>query len=158
LKEKHKINDFTKHFYVKNEDIFSPVWDDLWEVMSDIFKQNIWKYESVILVWSDIPLLNKTDFLGAFKVLKYKDIVLWKAHDWGYYLVGMNKLNTYIFEDIVFSTKKVFDETVCKIKKQNQTVWLIDEKRDIDELSDIIEEEKIDKTWFFKEIIEIINN
>jgi hypothetical protein len=25
LKEKHKINDFTKHFYVKNEDIFSPV-------------------------------------------------------------------------------------------------------------------------------------
>lgn len=157
LKEKEKIDEFINDFWIENDDIFFPEWDDLWLVMTSVFKQTLWIYDSVILVWSDIPLLKKNDFLKAFDVLKNKDIVLWRALDWGYYLVWMKKTKTYIFDNIVFSTSTVFDETTCKIEKNNDSFWLVDEKRDIDELNDIIEELKIDNTWFFNTVIEKIN-
>lgn len=157
LKEKEKIDEFINDFWIENDDIFSPEWVDLWKVMVSIFKQTVWKYDNVILIWSDIPLLKKLDFLSAFDKLKNNDFVLWRAVDWGYYLVGMKELKTYIFDDIVFSTSTVFDETTCKIKKNNDSFWLVDEKRDIDELNDIIEEAKIDNTWFFNTVIEKIN-
>ena len=157
LKEKEKIDEFVNDFWIENDDIFFPEWEDLWKVMTSIFEQTLWNYESVLLIWSDIPLLKKFDFLSSFGILKNNDFVLWRAIDWGYYLVWMKQLKTYIFDDIVFSTNKVFDETIYKIEKNNDNFWLIDEKRDIDELIDIFEEAKIDNTWFFKTIIEKIN-
>lgn len=157
LKERYKINDFVNKFWVKNEDIFFPIWDDLWSVMSSIFKKTIWNYEEVLLIWSDIPLLQDIDFKKAFTILENKDFVLWKAIDWWYYLVWMKDLNTYIFDDIIYSTPWVLDETVFKIVNNSNSYWLLIEKRDIDELSDIIEEAKIDKSWFFKTVISKIN-
>lgn len=157
LKEKEKSIDFINMFWVKKEDIFFPKWDDLWQVMTSIFNQTLWIYESVLLIWSDIPLLEKSNFIDAFEALYKNDFVIWKAIDWGYYLIGMKELNTYIFNDIVFSTNEVFDNTIYKIRKHNNSFWLIEEKRDIDELNDLLEEKKIDDTWFFKTVIDKIN-
>lgn len=157
LKESEKINDFVKDFWVKKYDIFSPDWEDLWKVMISIFEKSLLKYEEVILIWSDIPLLNKDNFLNAFDVLANNDFVLWPALDWGYYLIWMKKLKSYIFENIVFSTIKVLNETIKKIQKQWDSFVLLEQKRDIDELDDLIEESKVDQTWFFKTIINIID-
>lgn len=157
LKEREKIVDFIKKFWIRKKDIFFPKWTDLWKVMSSIFEQTLLKYEKVILIWSDIPLLNKKDFFDGFNKLENNNFVIWKAIDWWYYLIWMKQLNTYIFENIEFSTSKVFEKTISKIKKNNHNYWLINEKRDIDEYEDLIEESKNDKTWFFKKIIEKIN-
>ncbi|MDP2090447.1 MAG: TIGR04282 family arsenosugar biosynthesis glycosyltransferase [Candidatus Gracilibacteria bacterium] len=157
LKERYKINDFVNKFGVKNEDIFFPIGDDLGSVMSSIFKKTIGNYEEVLLIGSDIPLLQDIDFKKAFTILENKDFVLGKAIDGGYYLVGMKDLNTYIFDDIIYSTPGVLDETVFKIVNNSNSYGLLIEKRDIDELSDIIEEAKIDKSGFFKTVISKIN-
>lgn len=156
LKEKEKTQDFIKIFWIKKDDIFSPEWENLWEVMNSIFEKSLVKYEEVILIWSDIPLIKSEDFLKAFEILKEKDFVLWPALDWWYYLIWMKNLNSYLFEDIIFSTNTVLDETIFKIQNNWGSFGLLKQKRDIDELNDIIEEEKIDKTWFFENIVNLI--
>ncbi|MDD2870428.1 MAG: TIGR04282 family arsenosugar biosynthesis glycosyltransferase [Candidatus Gracilibacteria bacterium] len=157
LKEREKLNNFVIKFGTNQDDMFFPEGEDLGRVMESIFKQTIGKYDKVILIGSDIPLLNNMEFDIAFHILNSKNFVFGKALDGGYYLVGMSELKTYIFEDIIFSTSSVFDETKDKIEKNNDSFGLIDEKRDIDVFIDIIEEEKIDNTGFFKTIIDKIN-
>lgn len=152
LKPYEKKDLFEKEFLVEKKDIFKTKWDWLWEVMKNIFLDFLKNYEQVILIWSDIPFLKENIFKKAFKKLEKNDIVLWKTYDWWYYLVWMKKDNTEIFEDIVFSTKEVFRETINKAKKLKLKVWLIDKKRDIDEIEDLKKEEKIDKSWFIKNL------
>lgn len=144
---------FIKLFWVESHSIFSVDKWELWNVMSDIFKYWLTKYEEVILVGSDIPQINCIDFLEWFKVLKDNDIVLWPTFDWGYFLIWMKNNNTILFKDIVYSTETVLNETIKKCINNNLTYWLLEKKLDIDTYEDLILATKNDKSGFYSKLI-----
>lgn len=102
------------------------------------------KYKSCILIGADIPYLKEEDLENAFKILKYKDIVLGPTMDKGYYLVGMKKATKLIFENIEYGHGNVLDNTIASIKNLNLTYDLINKNVDIDEKEDLF--------YFYNEI------
>lgn len=151
-----KSEDFEKEFWVNKEDIFASEWKDLGSVMNNIFVYWFEKqYDEIILIWSDLATLNEKDFNSWFEVLKQKDIVLWEALDWGYYIVWMKKIQEKIFQDIIYSTETVLEETIEKCKENNLSYWILEWKMDIDTLEDLKWEVKNDETGFYKKIIDL---
>lgn len=122
------------------------------------------RYNKVILIGSDIPLLSKNDIKVAFKVLDKKEIVISPTHDGGYYLIGMKRENKDIF-DIKYSTSSVFIETIEKIKSIGRTYGVgnlqldIDDKDDFLRLHNILNEEKRNSCKFTRKLVdEIMEN
>lgn len=96
------------------------------------------KYDSCILIGSDIPFLSIDDLQKAFDILKEKDIVLGPTVDKGYYLVGMKKPLKRIFENIEYGHGNVLDNTITSIKRENLTYGLTNTNRDIDAPDDLM--------------------
>jgi rSAM/selenodomain-associated transferase 1 len=71
-------------------------------------------YGSVCLVNSDSPTLPTSVLIDAARMLSYGDdrIVLGPAEDGGYYLIGLKRAHARLFEDIAWSTPRVFAQTV----------------------------------------------
>ena len=64
--------------------------------------------------------------------LDHSPFVVGPAMDGGYYLLGMNTFEPSIFENIDWSTDKVFNQTIDAIKKLNKSCYLLPELSDID--------------------------
>lgn len=71
-------------------------------------------FESICLINSDSPTVPPSSFIEAARELaKPGDrMVLGPSDDGGYYLIGLKKLHRRLFEDIDWSTERVFDQTV----------------------------------------------
>lgn len=104
------------------------------------FSLNI--YKEVVLIGSDLPLIDKRDIDTAFNILKNKDIVLSPTYDGGYYLIGMKEENKDIF-NIKYSTSSVFEETIDKVKALGKTFGVGNMQLDIDEKEDFLKLYKI---------------
>ena len=67
-----------------------------------------------VLINSDSPTVTVNAFREAATELRRRDdlIVLGPADDGGYYLIGMKKLHGGLFDDIDWSTERVFAQTV----------------------------------------------
>lgn len=153
-----KAEDFEKEFWVKAEDILASQGNDLGAMMTNIFIHGFdLKYKEIILIWSDLATLDSTDFNAWFDVLQNNDIVLWEALDGGFYLVWMKQLQEKIFQDIVYSTETVLAETVEKCRENKLSYDILEWKMDIDTYEDLVEETSRDTTWFYKNIIKIID-
>lgn len=148
---------FEKEFWVHKKDIFASKWSDLGVMMTNIFHYGFkqW-YTEIILIGSDLATLHSQDFIAWFDILKKNDIVLGEALDWGYYLVGMKKMQEKIFQDIVYSTETVLAETLQKCRENNLSFGLLEWKMDIDGYQDLLEEAEKDTTGFYKKIIDEI--
>lgn len=94
-------------------------------------------YDSCVLVGSDIPQLNRTDFVEAFEALAHKDIVLGPTLDYGYYLVGMKKPHIEVFKNQVYGEGSVLKNTIESIKLADLSYQLIKPHLDIDEPEDV---------------------
>jgi glycosyltransferase A (GT-A) superfamily protein (DUF2064 family) len=70
-------------------------------------------------------------------------VVLGPAEDGGYYLLGMNHFIPEVFGDVEWSTSKVLDQTLNKLK--HKSVMLLDEKNDIDYKEDALRHEALVK-------------
>jgi uncharacterized protein len=78
------------------------------------FKQN---FNSVLMIGTDSPSFP-TEFLEqSFKVLKENDAVIGETIDGGFYLIGLNKLYTEIFNAVEWSSSKTFLQTKSNFKK-----------------------------------------
>lgn len=94
-------------------------------------------YEHICIVGSDLLDLQASDLKEAFFQLKNHDIVIGPAKDGGYYLLGMNRLHPEAFKNKAWSTSTVLQQTLADL--QNQSVFLLSEKNDIDTLEDAAE-------------------
>jgi rSAM/selenodomain-associated transferase 1 len=76
-------------------------------------------FGSVCLIDSDSPTVPREAFARAVEVLdKPGDrIVVGPSNDGGYYLVGMKRMHTEIFENIPWSTSSVFSDTVAAVHR-----------------------------------------
>lgn len=92
-------------------------------------------FESVCLINSDSPTVGALSFAEAAKALtKPGDrLVLGPSADGGYYLIGMKKLHRRLFEEIDWSTERVFDQTMQRAAETSLEVHQLPGGFDVDD-------------------------
>jgi uncharacterized protein len=95
-------------------------------------------YEKVIIIGTDCPEINKNILENAFMQLNNFDIVIGPATDGGYYLLGMKKLHSFLFQNITWSTDAVLNETINLLNEHQLTYFLLPELTDVDEEKNLI--------------------
>ncbi len=96
------------------------------------FKNN---YQKVVIVGSDLFDLQSKHIEEAFKNLDKHNLVIGPAKDGGYYLLGMKKLHKEVFQNKVWGTETVRENTLQDL--QNESVFLLEELNDIDTYDDM---------------------
>ena len=89
-------------------------------------------YKRVLIIGSDCLQLNSKIIEDAFTMLEEKDTVIGPAKDGGYYLLGMNIMQNFIFENKEWSTASVFSDTLHDIEQHQLSVGLLPELLDVD--------------------------
>ena len=115
---------------------------DIGEKMHNAIAISLKQYKKVVLIGSDLPLLNKEDIELAFDILEEKDLVISPTYDGGYYLIGMKEENPDIF-NIEYSTSSVFKETLDRIQNIGLTYGKGNIQLDIDDARDFISLHKV---------------
>lgn len=101
----------------------------------DSFKSG---YKKVVAIGSDAPLLDRHVVRESLKRLDDSDCVIGPASDGGYYLIGMRKCDNRIFSGISWSTKKVFEQTVDRVRELGLTASIMEKMSDVDEYDDLL--------------------
>jgi len=104
----------------------------LYFAAQDLFKCG---FKSVCLIDSDSPTVPAENFAQAVKHLQRPGdrIVLGPCDDGGYYLIGLKKLHTELFERINWSTERVLAQTMRNAAKIGLEVKLLPMEYDIDD-------------------------
>ena len=121
-------------------DVIAQRGDDLGERMThalqDVFRLG---YANVVLIGSDLPDLPPRLVEAAVSKLQARttDIVLGPAIDGGYYLIGMNRLFSSMFEAIDWSSDRVLDQTLATAAAEGLVVDQLDPWPDVDTPADL---------------------
>lgn len=111
---------------------------DLGEKMYSAFKDSFaQKNEQVIIIGVDCLELSIDILQEAFLALNNHDLVIGKALDGGYYLLGLNTLEKSLFDHIQWGTNQVFSQTMSKIEKLNYITYQLPVLRDVDRAEDL---------------------
>jgi len=94
-------------------------------------------FKNIILIGSDLYDISQLDLETAFNALKKHNFVLGPAEDGGYYLVGMNRMNSLLFKHKKWGSNTVLKETLSNLK--NESYQLLPLRNDIDTFEDIRE-------------------
>lgn len=105
---------------------------DLGEKMQDAFETVIRKTTPVLIIGSDCAALTSEDIERAFIELEDNDVVIGPAVDGGYYLLGMNDLQLFLFQDMSWSQESLIEETIFKIQDRGLRYSLLSTKSDVD--------------------------
>jgi len=94
-------------------------------------------YERICVIGSDCYDLT-TDILNqAFSSLENHDAVIGEAVDGGYYLIGMNRLITEVFQNKKWSTEEVFPSTIQDFKNKGLSYFQLPVLNDVDTEEDL---------------------
>ncbi len=86
----------------------------------------------VALIGSDCPTVSMRDVEEAWTALASHDLVLGPATDGGYWLIGLRRTHSELFEEMPWSTETVFDETLRRAAKLGLRVELLSPRTDVD--------------------------
>ena len=90
-----------------------------------------------IVIGSDCPALTPQVLWAAHDALATEPMVIGPASDGGYYLLGYNEDARFAFEDMAWSTPKVFEETVSRFAARGHRLAVLPELADIDAPEDL---------------------
>jgi rSAM/selenodomain-associated transferase 1 len=93
--------------------------------------------ERVVLAGSDSPTMPSEHIESAFRLLRETDVVLGPTEDGGYYLVGASRDVAAIFENIDWSTARVWEQTIARLDKFGLTYQSLPTWYDVDVLTDL---------------------
>ena len=111
---------------------------DLGERMSRSFNEVFHEgFSKALIIGTDVPDINSDLINSAASKLDENDFVIGPSSDGGYYLLGMNRPITEIFQDFNWSTSLVLQNTLDKIKSLELKVDLLDELIDVDTKNDL---------------------
>lgn len=111
--------------------------NDLGSRMRNAFQRLFSKgYGKIIILGTDCGELESEIVINAFELLDQIEVVIGPARDGGYYLLGMNKMNAGLFEEIPWSTEMVLFLTMEKLEKQNISYELLEILSDVDRIED----------------------
>lgn len=108
---------------------------DLGERMATAFQMGFARKANFILaLGSDTLELDKEILLQALKLLQEKDMVIGPAQDGGYYLIGMSRDCTEVFQNIEWSTDRVLMQTEDVAKQRGYKIGYLKTLNDLDEI------------------------
>ena len=113
--------------------------DDLGEKMKNAFQDGFYEgYERIVIIGSDLPDMNSVLIDKSFQSLSFMDTVIGPALDGGYYLLGMKKMISELFQNIHWSTDAVLETTLERLTKKKESYFLLETKNDIDTKEDLM--------------------
>ena len=95
-------------------------------------------YDKVIIIGSDLFELRPHHVNTAYKDLNTNEVVIGPAKDGGYYLLGLSKMNTYLFRNKSWSTSDLLEETLEELNNKNISFTTLELLNDIDTYEDFI--------------------
>ena len=130
-----KFDVFKSKFYTKKKQ----VGEELGERMKNAFKDAflVGDYQKVILIGTDCLEVTTSIIEEAYIQLSSHDVVIGPTKDGGYYLLGMKRPLSYLFENKEWSTDSVFLDTVSDLKKNKVSYSLLETLSDVDEEKDL---------------------
>jgi len=112
--------------------------NNLGQRMHNAFKQGFNDgYEKIILIGSDLPDISEQIIKNSMDALKQNDVVFGPAEDGGYYLIGLTKMHTFIFDHKPWSQSHLLEITLNELKKHQLKVSLLKTLNDIDTFEDL---------------------
>jgi rSAM/selenodomain-associated transferase 1 len=92
-------------------------------------------YGMVCLINSDSPNLPPNYLVGAVRRLAEPGdrLILGPAADGGYYLIGLKAFHPRLFEEIAWSTERVFQQTLARANEIGLAVAILPEWYDVDD-------------------------
>jgi rSAM/selenodomain-associated transferase 1 len=94
-------------------------------------------YRRAVIMNSDGPTLPLAHLEQAFSGLDQADVTLGPGHDGGYYLIGLKKLYSELFEGISWSTEQVIPQTLAICRRLGLKVHKLPEWYDVDVAADL---------------------
>ena len=96
-------------------------------------------FDRVVVIGSDSPDLPVEYIDLAFRVLHQNDVVIGPGSDGGYYLLGFARGSFLpeVFEEISWSSDKVFEQTVNILREHGQIIYLLPQWHDVDTPADL---------------------
>ena len=94
-------------------------------------------HNKIVLVCSDCYELRTDHISEAFKMLDLKEAILGPAFDGGYYLIGLRKMYSVLFEEKSWSTNSVLSDTIENLNELEISYDLLEPLSDIDLSADI---------------------
>lgn len=94
-------------------------------------------YKKVAIIGSDCYDLNQKLLEEAFQKLNTSDMVIGPSVDGGYYLLGMRKLISVLFQNKQWSSDTVFRDTKEEIEKAGLSLKLLPVISDVDVAADL---------------------
>lgn len=110
---------------------------DLGGRMLDAFRKTLATHDKVVIIGSDCPKINGEIIEEAYDKLESTDIVVGPTFDGGYYLLGMKKAHSFLFENMPWSTENVYKTTVDRITNQALTYSKVRMLSDLDDIIDL---------------------
>jgi len=92
-------------------------------------------FTNIIIIGSDIYDLTEQDIENAFSALKNHTFIVGPAEDGGYYLIGMKRMNSKLFQDKKWGSNTVLKDTLNDLK--NEDFHLLPIRNDIDYYEDL---------------------
>jgi rSAM/selenodomain-associated transferase 1 len=106
---------------------------NLGERMKNAFRHSFDKgSKRTVIIGTDSPTLPSSYIREAFDALKEVPITIGPTFDGGYYLIGLSEQNYTIFDDIDWSTSKVFGQTLARIQTMNKQLYVLPPWYDVD--------------------------
>ncbi len=113
---------------------------DLGQRMKNAFLQAFsGGFNRVVVIGSDSPDLPEEYLELAYPALDMNDVVIGPSSDGGYYLIGFTR-NSFLpeaFEQISWSSDKVFEQTIDILQQHKQKLYLLPQWHDVDTLVDL---------------------
>lgn len=121
--------------------------EDLGEKMKNAFLEGFnQKYDSIILIGSDLPDISNEIMEEAFVKQEQEDFVFGPAQDGGYYLIGLNKINENVFKNKPWSQSNLLEITLKELEENKVSFALLNTLNDIDEYEDLVQSKIFEKT------------
>ena len=143
-----QLNDTERHVYYSSFVDLADEWsndhfkkfaqkgDGLGERMTAAFQETLETCSKVVIIGSDCAQLTEDHIERAFDMLDSNDLVIGPSHDGGYYLLGMHTYHPYLFEDIVWSSETVLEDTLNIASFNKLKVAQLEALSDIDNEED----------------------
>jgi len=130
-----RIKDFEK--WLPGELFIQQRGSDIGKRMDNVIRDLLGRgAKKAVITGADILELTSMIIMEAFAALDSADIVIGPAKDGGYYLIGMKAPHPEIFQNIPWSTDRVFEETMKAIEKLQLTSARVMTLSDLDTADD----------------------
>jgi hypothetical protein len=111
---------------------------DLGARMRRAFERALAAHPAAVLIGTDAPELDAAYLRGACAALSKNDAVLGPAHDGGYVLIGLRRVEPRLFEAMPWSTDRVLAFTRDRLREAGLRWAELPTLHDVDEPGDLV--------------------